>query len=376
MELRAAMSEEKKPENKLKLSDLKASEPTLVDLEGRRFEVKPVTVGLMMRLSKPSMQDTPNREAGLQALQGTLWIGDEAVSGEEIASLNEDSKQQLAARLLEISGIENGGEDNLEVLGSRLKDRKSLFPTPAGFGLGEALTAQLEGNFKGIQLATKAIEAVTSKLSPETWKTIELASQLRNGIPSKIQGIELEKPKIAGPIDWSKTPHARAAKAAETTAELTQGMLAAQGSMLKNIGELTDSLIGVALPQWLDRLQTAEQEAKESAERARKSLNWAIGSVIVSILATIATTLYDYSSGKEDAAELAARAGSVETLLQEQVSVNRKLLESLQQQRAEQADQYDKLAGKVQVASDQEIAATAVIQERQDKLSKQPDQPQ
>lgn len=154
------MSEEKKPENKLKLSDLKASEPTLVDLEGRRFEVKPVTVGLMMRLSKPSMQDTPNREAGLQALQGTLWIGDEAVSGEEIASLNEDSKQQLAARLLEISGIENGGEDNLEVLGSRLKDRKSLFPTPAGFGLGEALTAQLEGNFKGIQLATKAIDVV------------------------------------------------------------------------------------------------------------------------------------------------------------------------------------------------------------------------
>ena len=153
-------------------------------------------------------------------------------------------------------------------------------------------------------------------------------------------------------------------------------MLAAQGSMLKNIGELTDSLIGVALPQWLDRLQTAEQEAKESAERAQKSLTWAIGSVIVSILTTIATTAYDYSSGKEDAAELAARAGSVENLLQEQVSLNRKLLESLQQQRTEQADQYDKLAGKVQVASDQEIAATAVIQERLDKLSKQPDQPQ
>lgn len=363
------MSEENKPEKKIDLSKLRA-EPILVELEGRKFEVTPVTVGLMMRLSNPSAQETPNREAGLQALQDTLRIGGEAVSGEEFAALSEESQQQLAARLLEISDFTPRGGDALESLGAQLKDCKSNFPMPASLGLSEMLTAQLDSNLKGILSASAAINAVTSKWSPETKNAIDFASSLRNVFPERPQ-IEFDNESFLKAIDPANSPQGRAAKAAETTAAHSREMLTALGEMLQHIGGLTKSMLGEALPQWLRHIETAEQEAKESADRARKSLNWAIGSVIVSILATFATTAYDYSSGKEDAAELAARAGKVEVLLQEQIGLNRKLLELLQQQGAAQSERIGQLASEVRVASDQAAARSAEIQEQLDKLSKQ-----
>jgi hypothetical protein len=243
------MSEENSSKVGLDLSKLR-SKPVMLELEGRKFEVTPVTGGLAIMMSKPSAQSAPDREVGLQALYKTLRIGGEAVSEEEIGALSKESQQQLATKVLEMSLFEPGGDDALESLGAQLKDRKSLFSMPPGFNLGETLTAQLQNDFLGISRATAAINAATLKMSPETYKAIEFASKLGEIVPQKPQ-INFDSEALFKAVDPTKTPQGRAAKAAEETAEHTQEMLTALGEMLQHIGGLTKTMLGDALPQWL-----------------------------------------------------------------------------------------------------------------------------
>lgn len=363
------MSEENSSKVGLDLSKLR-SKPVVLELEGRKFEVTPVTGGLAIMMSKPSAQSAPDREVGLQALYKTLRIGGEAVSEEEIGALSKESQQQLATKVLEMSLFEPGGDDALESLGAQLKDRKSLFSMPPGFNLGETLTAQLQNDFLGISRATAAINAATLKMSPETYKAIEFASKLGEIVPQKPQ-INFDSEALFKAVDPTKTPQGRAAKAAEETAEHTQEMLTALGEMLQHIGGLTKTMLGDALPQWLRHIETVEQGASDTADKARRSLNWAIGSVFVSILTTVGTAAYDYLGSEADSVALAARATAVEGLLQEQINLNRQLLESMRQQGAAQSERIGALADQVHTATQLSAERSAELQERLDKLAKQ-----
>ncbi|PTQ69139.1 hypothetical protein [Pseudomonas sp. GV071] len=345
------MSDEKIPK-KISLDDLKPAEPLVVELEGLRFEVTPVNVGLMMEMSSPAEQDTPNRDIGLRALKTALSVGGEVVSEERISSLAEDSLQQLAAALLEVSGFSWKEGHPLDVLGERLKSRNLLF---SGLHLGEALSAQMAASYKGIRAAGKVIDALTAKMKPEAWDTIARVTELSKSFTDRTSKIEFEQPSLPK-FDWSKTAEARSARAAETTAESMKEMLVAQGAMLKHIGDLANSVTRVALPQWLAQVRASEVEAKQSADRANRSLWWAVAAVFVSVVSTVVTAIFDASQSADSDINLNTRANAFEGLLYQQIQQNSELLEALQQERYEQFDQLSAIRA--------QAAATAETQEK------------
>ena len=361
-----AMNDKETPK-KFSIADLKPAEPVVVELEGVTFEVVPVNVGLMMEMSKPAEQETPNREIGLRALKTTLSVNGEAVSEEKLASLAEDSQQQLAAALLKVSGFTWKEGHPLEVLGGRLKDNKIFFPE---LRLGKALSAQMVESFKGINAAGRAIDALTAKMRPEAKDTISRAAEPSKSITDRPFGFQVEQPQISK-IDWSKTPEARSARAAEKTAEITKEMLIAQGEMLKHIGDLTDSVIRVALPQWLAQVRASEVEAKQSADRANRSLRWAVVAVAVSVISTIGTAVFDAYQSADADIPFNTRADAFEQLLNTQIQQNSELLEALQQERHEQFDQLSAI--RAHAAKSGEVQE--MINAKLSKLSNTPAQP-
>lgn len=358
------MSDEKKP-NKISIADLKPVKPYIVELEGLRFEVAPVNVGLMMEFSKPSEKETSNREIGFRALKATLSIDGEAVPEEKLASITDDSQQQLAAALLKVSGFTWKEGHPLEVLGDRLKDRKLLFP---GLQLGESFSAQIAESFKGINAAGKAIDALTARIRPEAWDTISRIAELSKDITDRTSSIQFEQPALSK-IDWSKTPDARTARAAETTAEAMKEMLVAQGAMLKHIGELADSVIRIALPQWLAQVRASEVEAKQSADRANRSLWWAVAAVVVSVFSTIGTAVFDSYQSADADIHLNTRADAFEQLLHQQIQQNSELLEVLQKERHEQFDQLSAIRAQAINSAEIQEGINAKLSELSTKLS-------
>ncbi|CAI3798744.1 hypothetical protein GLGCALEP_02164 [Pseudomonas sp. MM221] len=182
----------------------------------------------------------------------------------------------------------------------------------------------MAAHLEEMQRASRSITNFTKQIRPE----------------STVEGIKsLERPSILGSLDFSHSPQARSADAAEATQELMKDMLTAQGSMLKHMGELADSLIQVAIPQWLDQIKSAEQEAKKSADRANKSLLWAVLAVIVSVACTVGTAIFDSVQSAGDEIQFNHRANAIESLMLQQIGQNSKLLEVMQQERDEQFDQ-------------------------------------
>lgn len=299
-----------------------------IELEGHQFEVMPVTLGLMKKLSVPDAQDVLDRDVGLQALRETINSGGKRASDGLLDALSEASKQQLAMKSLASNGFAGGGSDALAELGATLKDRKNLFAMPESLNIGKTMAAQLEE----IQRASRSITDVTKQLRPEF-----SADRIKF----------LESPSILKSLDLSNSPQARAADAAEAAEELMKDMLAAQGSMLKHMGELADSLIQVAIPQWLDQIRSAEQEAKESADRASRSLLLAVLAVIVSVVCTVGTAIFDSVQSASDEIQFKTRADAVESLMYQQIEQNSKLLEAMQQERDEQFDQLSAIRDQV-----------------------------
>ena len=320
-----------------------------IELEGHQFEVMPVTVGLMKKLSAPDAQDVLDRDVGLQALRETINNGGKRATDVLLDALSEASKQQLAKMALASNGFAGGGSDALAELGATLKDRKNLFAMPESLNIGKTMAAQLEE----IQRASRSITDFTKQLRPEF---------------SADSSTFLESPSILKSLDLSNSPQARAADAAEAAEELMKDMLAAQGSMLKHMGELADSLIQVAIPQWLDQIRSAEQEAKKSADRANKSLLWAVLAVIVSVACTVGTALFDSVQSTGAEIQFNARADAVESLMYQQIEQNSKLLEAMQQERYEQFDQLSAIRDQVTKSAKTQESISA-------SLSKLPDAP-
>jgi hypothetical protein len=299
-----------------------------IELEGHQFEVMPVTVGLMKKLSAPDAQDVLDRDVGLQALRETINSGGKRATDVLLDALSEASKQQLAMNALASNGFAGGGSDALAELGATLKDRKNLFAMPESLNIGKTMAAQLEE----IERASRSITDFTKQLRPEF-----SADRIKF----------LENPSILKSLDLSSSPQGRAADAAEAAEELMKGMLAAQGSMLKHMGELAESLIQVAIPQWLDQIKSAEHEAKKSADRANKSLLWAVLAVIVSVACTMGTAIFNSVQSAGDEIQFNTRADAVESLMHQQIELNSKLLEAMQQERDQQFDQLSAIRDQV-----------------------------
>lgn len=278
-----------------------------IDLEGHHFEVVPVTVGLMKRLSAADVQDVLDRDVGLQALQETITLGGKKVADVLLSQLSEASKQQLAMKALATNGFGGGGSDALAELGAKLKDRKNLFAIPESLNIGKTIAAQLEE----IQRASRSITGFTKQIRPNL----------------NVNRVDFQdRPSILSSLDLSQSPQARSADAAEATQDLMKDMLTAQGLMLKHMGELADSLIQVAIPQWLHQIKSAEEEAKKSADRANKSLLWAVLAVIVSVACTVGTTVFDWVQSAGDDIRFNTRANAVESLLSQQMGKIRSCL--------------------------------------------------
>jgi hypothetical protein len=328
------MSDMKEEGRRPSLKDLIPEQKTEdeIELEGHHFEVAPVTVGLMKKLSAADVQDVLDRDVGLQALQETATIGGKKVVDVLLAELSEASKQQLAMKALASNGFGGGGTDALAALGATLKDRKNLFAIPESLNIGKTIAAQLEG----MQRASLSIAGLTKQIRPDF----------------NVNRIDLQdRPSILNSLDLGQSPQARSADAAEATQDLMKDMLAAQGLMLKHMGELADSIIQVALPQWLDQIKSAEEEAKKSADRANKSLLWAVLAVIVSVACTVGTTVYDSVQSAGDDVRFNTRADAVESLLSQQLGQNSRLLEAIQQGRGEQSEQLSAIQDQVKITA-------------------------
>ncbi len=338
------MTDLKEEVHKPSLSDLTLEQNPKdeIELEGHQFEVMPVTVGLMKKLSAPDAQNTLERDVGLQALRETINSGGRRITDVLLDALSETSKQQLAAKALNANGFACGGNDALAELGAKLKDRKNLFSLPESLNIGKTMAAQL----KGIHQASRSITDFTKQLRPEL----------------SVDKIKLlETPSILKSLDLSNSPQSRAADAAEATQELMKNMLEAQGSMLKHMGELADSLIQVAIPKWLDQIRSAEQEAKKSADRANKSLSWAVLAVIVSVACTVGTAIFDSIQSASDEIQFNTRSDAVESLMYQQIEQNSKLLEVIQQERYEQFNQLSAIRDQLaKSAKTQEIISASL----------------
>ncbi|MFZ2319413.1 MAG: hypothetical protein WAW12_06050 [Pseudomonas sp.] len=133
-----AMSDIKEEWQKPSLKDLILEQKPRdeIELEGHQFEVIPVTVGVMKKLSAPGAQDVLDRDVGLQALRETINSGGKRATDVLLDALSEASKQQLAKTALASNGFAGGGSDALAELGATLKDRKNLFAMPESLNIG------------------------------------------------------------------------------------------------------------------------------------------------------------------------------------------------------------------------------------------------
>lgn len=139
--------------------------------------------------------------------------------------------------------------------------------------------------------------------------------------PSHLRGspsIDVTIPHLRLP-DPENTPLGRAATATEQTAQqVTEvaGLLAAMGAQL---GELSQTIVTKAVPEWMSKLEGDRESAKTTLEQARDSLKWTKWAVMASVVITLATTGWQVWIAREYKIDNDRQQAVSERLLREQL---------------------------------------------------------
>ncbi len=140
------------------------------------------------------------------------------------------------------------------------------------------------------------------------------------------QSIELPDPETQ--------PIGRAAKATEEMARQITEVAGLLGEMGARVGELSTTIVGTAIPEWMKKLEGDREATQKTLDQARNSLRWTKWAVIASVLVTMVMTGWQVWLAREYKLDNDNQQNVIESLLREQLEVARQF----RKQAAEDAD--------------------------------------
>ena len=144
--------------------------------------------------------------------------------------------------------------------------------------------------------------------------------------------------------DPETQPIGRAAKATEETARQITEVAGLLGEMGARIGELSTTIVGTAVPEWMKKLEGDRESTRKTLDQARNSLRWTKWAVIVSVLVTMLMTGWQVWLAREYKLDNDRQQNAIESLLRGQLEV----AQQFRKQAAEDADKaralFDSLA--------------------------------
>lgn len=130
-------------------------------------------------------------------------------------------------------------------------------------------------------------------------------------------------------------PIGRAANATEETARQITEVAGLMGAMVAGVGDLSTTLVGKVVPEWMKKLDEDRESARKTLDQAKNSLRWTKWAVIASVFLTVwqvwLAQEYKLDNDKQQTA--------IEDLLREQLGV----MQQFRKQAAEEADKTRKL---------------------------------
>lgn len=144
--------------------------------------------------------------------------------------------------------------------------------------------------------------------------------------------------------DFETLPIGRAAKATEEMARQITEVAGLLGEMGARIGELSTTIVGTAVPEWMKNLEGDRESTRKTLDQARNSLRWTKWAVIVSVLVTMLMTGWQVWLAREYKLDNDRQQNAIESLLRGQLEV----AQQFRKQAAEDADKaralFDSLA--------------------------------
>jgi len=200
-------------------------------------------------------------------------------------SISESVRSALTDNMVGMSAIQEALRSTpaLESLRKQYSDLNS----PSASTLSAALAASALKIPTASESLRQAIEK--SSLSNSAAEALARSESLARGRHERdpmefinVHPIELPDPE--------KSPMGRAARASEETARQVQEVAGLTAAMAAQIGELSQTLVTRAIPEWLNKIEGDRQSAQATLEQARDSLKWTKWAVTVSVVVTVAMT--------------------------------------------------------------------------------------
>ncbi|RIX48375.1 MAG: hypothetical protein D3M94_05685 [Rhodocyclales bacterium GT-UBC] len=240
-------------------------------------------------------------------------------------SISESVRSALTDNMVGMSAIQEAlrSTSALESLRKQYSDLNS----PGASTLSAALAASA----LKIPTASESLRQAIEKSSFSNSAAEALARGRNEHEPMEfinVRPIELPDPE--------KSPMGRAARASEETARQVQEVAGLTAAMAAQIGELSQTIVTRAIPEWLNKIEGDRLSAQATLEQARDSLKWTKWAVTVSVVMTVAMTGWqvwlasEYKKDNDEQQEVALK------LMSEQL----KNAEALNRQLAADAKSY------------------------------------
>ncbi len=261
------------------------------------------------------------------------WGG---LSKEEFSQLNETDIDALAKAWFEESGVEITS-DALASLGQKVLAQRSDMQQ-----MSEKISDQFRSSYTFLKPGV--IESLTSTVaaidnsnqkfrdlfynksgSIEESPGIGAMARLfeaPQGLQRDAQELDLRPPKL----NLSKSPEARAAKAAEKAAETLSSVAVHMGEMQTHVASLSTKLVLDVIPQWMDQQSQNKIQSEASLESAASSLRWTKWAVIASVVTSIGIALVQWGISARDGKEASLLSSKRQAEWQKQADTNQDLL--------------------------------------------------
>lgn len=200
-------------------------------------------------------------------------------------SISESARSALTDNMVGMAAIQEALRSTSAV--ESLRKQYSELTDPIGNAFTNSLAASALKMPTGSESLRQAMEK--SSISNAALEALAKSDPLKNWpAEPKEMGLSHIRP-IALP-DPEKSPIGRAAKAGEETARQLQEVAGLTAAMAAQIGELSQTIVTKAIPEWLNKIEGDRQSAQATLEQARDSLKWTKWAVTASVVVTVAMT--------------------------------------------------------------------------------------
>lgn len=367
---------------------INSPKPTQVETSIGTLYIRYLSVGDLMALAKIDLNDVPDNRLGQLAIQRTTSRDPESqerqsLSDQDFGSLDENDLRALTTEISKLSDVvPDLAGPPVASFGKAVRETVSKFAessrerteamrkhiSQSYAFLNDSTLGKLQDQLKDLtKLSGSAMgvgayaDRVMQSAALRNSKSLaELARAVKSVEVPPIPEIPIIKRQPLIPRQEETVIGRATLESARNSREVVQKI----ESLAEIVAGINRTLVEEVLPSWIKQVEHDQKAAQESFKHAAKGLWWTKWAVIVSVFVTVFVTWWQVSVALQIDAGNTTQMAKSESLLREQIELQKRLLESQEKSLLELKGALDKMMPRGAAPQKQDAMPQAVAAPR------------